>query len=572
MSEASLRVAIVGQGPKGTFALERLLDHGAALGFGEHVEVDLFEPHRAPGAGPVYDPGQPDYLRMNFPAGRIDMWSASSETVPAARRLSFTTWAREMGEGVEEGAYPPRALVGRYLAEGHETIVRHAPVQIEVELHRARVEAIRRCGSRWELFAGGEPREYDEVLIATGHETTSVESLEGAFDHRVPLIPSVFPVEERLSLDAVRPASTVAVRGFGLSFIDAALALTEGRGGRFEQTDHPHRLIYLAGRDDVARILPFSRTGLAMLPKPSAGVGLPGTEMERIVARGRARIIGLSPGFDFRADLLGAIAEVAVAVLTLTHGGVAEPGCLGEAHELLVGASSGAERIGEVGPVEEIERGLAVGAGLRAPDVEWAVGHSWRVLYPALVERLGGDGLREDDWPSFHGLTRSMERLAFGPAPVNAAKLLALIAAGRVELSHVAGGRLRSADGHTWLESVSGSSKVDAVIDAVLPAPGARGLCAGLLGQLVKEGYARIAPSRRGLEVSADGGCIGSDGSLSRGLSAIGRPTEDSVIGNDTLDRTLHPLADRWAARVIERCRQVAPGPERETALSGVGA
>jgi uncharacterized NAD(P)/FAD-binding protein YdhS len=569
MSEVSLRVAIVGQGPKGTFALERLLDHGAALGAGEHIEVDLFEPHRAPGAGPVYDPGQPDYLRMNFPAGRIDMWSRSNETVTASSRLSFTAWAGEMGERVEDESYPPRALVGRYLAAGHGTIVRHAPAQIEVKLHRARVEAVRRCGSRWELFAGGEQREYDEVLIATGHESSWEEGLEASFDHPVPLIPSVFPVDERLSLEAVRPGSTVAVRGFGLSFIDAALALTEGRGGRFERTDHPHRLIYLAGRDDVARILPFSRTGLAMLPKPSAGVGLPGAEMERIAEQGRARILDLGSHFDFEEDLLGAIAEV--AVLTLSQGGVAEPGCLGEAHELLVGASNGEERIGEVDPVEEIERGLAIGAGLRAPDVEWAVGHSWRVLYPALVERLGGDGLREDDWPSFHGLTRSMERLAFGPAPVNAAKLLALIAAGRVELSHVAGGRLRSADVHTWLESVSGSSEIDVVIDAVLPAPGARGLCAGLLGQLVKEGYARIAPARRGLEVSADGGCIGSDGSLSRGLSAIGRPTEDSVIGNDTLDRTLHPLADRWAERVIGRCRQVGPGAERETALSGVG-
>lgn len=571
-AEARLRVAIVGQGPKGTFALERLLDRAAALGSGERVEVDLFEPHQVPGAGPVYDPGQPDYLRMNFPAGRIDMWWASSETVPASRRLSFTSWARKIGEGVEDEGYPPRALVGRYLAEGHETIVRHAPAQIEVELHRARVEAIRRWGPRWELFAGGERREYDEVLIATGHETSWVEGLEASFEHPTALIPAVFPVDERLSLEAVAPGSTVAVRGFGLSFIDAALALTEGRGGRFEQTGHPYRLLYVAGRDDAARILPFSRTGLPMLPKPSAGMGLPGAEMERIASQGRARIAGLGPHFGFEDDLLGAIAATAVEVLTAAHGGVAERGWLREARELLVGSSNGEERIGEVDPVEEIERGLAIGAGLRAPDVEWAVGHGWRLLYPALVERLGGEGLGEDDWPSFHGLARCMERLAFGPAPVNAAKLLALIDAGRVELSHLAGGQLASAEGHTWLESGNGAAEVDAVVDAVLPGPGAEEMCGGLLGQLVRDGYARIAPARRGLEVSPDGGCTGSDGALSRGLSAIGRPTEDSVIGNDTLDRTLHPQADRWAERVIERCRRIGSGAELETALSGVCA
>jgi diaminopimelate decarboxylase len=568
MSGAPLRLAIVGQGPKGTFALERLLDYGAAIAVGQRVEVDLFEPHRVPGAGPVYDPGQPGYLRMNFPAGRIDMWAASSETVPASQRLPFTAWAREMGERVEAESYPPRALVGRYLAEGHETIVRHAPAQIEVELRRARVEKIRRCSASWELVSGSEWRTYDEVLIATGHESSWGESLRGSFDHPVPLIPSVFPVDERLSAETVAPGATVAVRGFGLSFIDAALALTEGRGGRFEPADHPYRLAYLSGRDDVARMLPFSRTGLAMLPKPSAGLGLADEEMERIAAQGRARILGLGCGFSFEDDLLGAIAKVAVAVLRSAHGGVAEGRWLHRARELLLGASRGEERRGGVDPIGEIERGLAIGAGLRTPDVEWAVGHGWRLLYPTLVERLGGDGLREEDWPSFQRLARCMERLAFGPAPLNAAKLLALIAAGRVDLSHVAGGRLASSEGCARLESANGSSGVDAVLDAVLPPPGAMGLREGLLGQLVRDGYARVAFSRRGLEVACDGGCIGSDGSLSRGLSAIGRSTEDSVIGNDTLDRTLHPLADRWAQRVIERWGRTGSGAARETALS----
>jgi uncharacterized NAD(P)/FAD-binding protein YdhS len=570
MSGAPFRVAIVGQGPKGTFALERLLDHGAALAVDQHVEVDLFEPHPVPGAGPVYDPDQPAYLRMNFPAGRVSMWPASNRTVPASHRLSFIAWASEMGEGVESESYPPRALVGRYLAEGHETIVRHAPAQIEVRLHRMRVEVVHRCATHWELFAGGERREYEEVLIATGHEASWGEGLERSFEHPARLIPSVFPVE-CLSLKAIEPGATVAVRGFGLSFIDAALALTEGRGGRFEQADHPHRLHYVAGRDDAGRILPFSRTGLPMLPKPSSGMSLRAGETERIAAHGRARILGLGPGFSFDDDLLGAIADTTGEVLSAAYGHAAECGRLDEARRLLLEASSGTERSGAVDPVEEIERWLAVGAGLRGPDVEWALGHSWRLLYPALVERLGGEGLDETDWPSFHRLAGCMERLAFGPAPVNVAKLLALVAAGRVDLRHLQGGWLASEEGCTRLESRNGSSDVDVVVDAVLPGAGAAGACGGLLDQLVKDGHARIAPARRGVEVGPDGGCIGSDGRHSRGLSAIGRPTEDSVIGNDTLDRTLHPQADRWAERVIERCRRAGRQVERERALSGVG-
>jgi hypothetical protein len=40
------------------------------------------------------------------------------------------------------------------------------------------------------------------------------------------------------------------------------------------------------------------------------------------------------------------------------------------------------------------------------------------------------------------------------------------------------------------------------------------------------------------------------------GLSALGRPTEDSVIVT-TLSRSLHPQADRWARRVVQRSREL---------------
>ena len=90
----------------------------------------------------------------------------------------------------------------------------------------------------------------------------------------------------------------------------------------------------------------------------------------------------------------------------------------------------------------------------------------------------------------------------------------------------------------------------DAVVDAVLPGPGALGH-GGLLAGLVADGHARLAPGRRGLDVACDGSCRARDGSISAGLAAVGRPTEDSVIGNDTLARGLHPHADRWARRVV---------------------
>ena len=85
----------------------------------------------------------------------------------------------------------------------------------------------------------------------------------------------------------------------------------------------------------------------------------------------------------------------------------------------------------------------------------------------------------------------------------------------------------------------------------MLPEPGARRSDGGLLERLVADGHARIIGGGRGLQIDPSAGCIGRDGRRTPALSAIGRPTEDSVIGNDTLSRSLHPHADAWARRVI---------------------
>jgi diaminopimelate decarboxylase len=110
-------------------------------------------------------------------------------------------------------------------------------------------------------------------------------------------------------------------------------------------------------------------------------------------------------------------------------------------------------------------------------------------------------------------------------------------------------------DGRTLLTGRNGELAVDVVVDGVLPGPGYLPGQDQLLDGLVADGYARVASGRRGLDVDADGSCRSHDGSLSVGLSAIGRPTEDAVIGNDTLSRTLHPLSDRWARRIVTRQR-----------------
>lgn len=545
----------MGLGPKGLFALERLLDHADRRSLGDVLEIDLFEPHPALGAGPVYDPAQPDYLRMNFAAEVLDMWMPRPAGDREDGRLSFVDWRAARGGGEE--AYPPRAEVGVYLREGLEQMLAETGTQVRVAVRSTKVRSARRSRTGWRLTGGdGLARVYDEVLLAVGHASGQATP----WPHEASLVPSVFPVSRNLSPERVPAGAPVAIRGFALTFIDAALALTEGRGGSFEpEPGHPFRLRYMSSGREAGAILPFSRTGLPMLAKPGPEIASsPG--LDEIAAAHRVEILQLSGGFDFGGDFLPLLASHTGSALDAVGGAEGHRAAM----EWIASASAGDARV-TVSAVEELERSLGVGAGLLPPDLPWALGHSWRVLYPAIVQRFGGAGLDRDAWPSFRRLGAEMERISFGPPPLNAAKLLALIDAGLVVLDCVSGGQLTERAGRTRL----GDRDVDVVIDAVLPGPGALRPDAPLR-ELIDAGHARVMGGRRGLEVAADATCIGRDGTPTRGLAAVGRPSEDCVIGNDTLSRTLHPQGDRWARRIVESADAARAGgpPEGQAVLS----
>lgn len=548
MNHPGHRLGVIGAGPKGLYCLERLATH---LRWGHATlrpHIHIFEPHGSPGAGPVYDPAQPHYLRLNFANGHIDAWVRGDRPAGTISQPTFVEFLRaHHPDHARADGYAPRALVGEYLEATFSSVLASLREEAAVEVHRERVDQVVSHGERFEIRTPERRLVCDEVLVATGHESRRAPSPDG--DPRPALGP--YPIDQPGGIAAIEPGQSVAVRGLGLTAIDVALALTEGRGGAFvAEAPGAGRYRYEPTPLSPRVIAPYSRTGRPMVPKdhPTSGP----------LARESIDVAGETEALAAAADrsapealrmIEGCIVGTAARALALT----ARQPAATEHHIIAHLAHLMERRPLATGQAEtELRQGVEVAHGLAEPEADWALGAAWKALYPAIVHLVSARPL-DPVWPRFGHLAAEMERVAFGPPAENAARFLSLVDAGVVDLSMASRPMLSRHRQRSTLELEGAVLPVDHFVDAVLAPPGVDADPSPLFASLLDAGLVRTLPHAPGIEVLGDGTCIGRSGEPTVGLAVVGRPTEGCVLGNDTLGRTLHDLPDRWARAATRR-------------------
>ncbi|MFG2337309.1 FAD/NAD(P)-binding protein [Streptomyces yangpuensis] len=341
------RLAVVGGGPRATYALERLSATIDRLGEGHRLEVDLYERTGAFGAGRAHGPDQARTSYLNRIGAQVGF--AADETVtgagplrPPAERPTLHEWCRrrfeETGDpdldlGPED--WPRRYVHGlalRDMFDSYAADLRRHP-GAELRLHHAEVVDIApAAGDRLEVVtADGARRTADEVLLLTGHSYHDPRRSAGspgagpAAAGRTRHVPHPYPLERELDAESCGPDAVVGCAGMGLTAIDTILHLTEGRGGSFHP-DGPGLAYRPSGREPAA-VVAFSGSGLFTFARPDnhkpadGGGDHPGTFLTReAVDRLRAHVgrpAGADgtgrPQLDFDRDLLPLI------VLEMAH-------------------------------------------------------------------------------------------------------------------------------------------------------------------------------------------------------------------------------------------------------------
>lgn len=505
-----MHIGIIGGGPRALWAVELLVSL-ARRPTAPHITIDLWDP-QDPGAGWVYRADQPLCWRLNAPASIV--------TTAAG---DLTDWMDERGLPKEN--FPPRAVVGQFLSESWGYVVASVPDNVQINHRKQKVETVDPAeGGRW-VINGGE--EVDRLLIATGHAW----QWDGALSEAEAGTPVVRPYGAP-GLETIGAGDRVCVRGAALTFIDVCLALTEGRGGRFVEqagTGAGARsgagtsgLRYEPSGEEPAEIVVYSRSGRFMEVKPEPGSALHNLPIPSAEALSD-EIRGAKDVMTIRRAL-----SVASGELLTQAGGSADAEAIADIAAVLDGTD------GSDDPVRDLRRSLDVVRGLAQPSAAWAVGEAWRRLYPAIVERMSYRHL-----DGFAELARRLERVGFGPPAVTSARVLALINEGLVR---VADGP-RAGEEPSALDAAATADAADVTVDAVIPPPGVQP--GTIVSDLVARGVIGRTPWGT-LDLNRDATVPGHPS-----LAVVGRDAEGTVLGHDTLNRTMHPELKKWSAGVM---------------------
>ncbi|KAA5539164.1 hypothetical protein FYK55_24910 [Roseiconus nitratireducens] len=523
----SLRLAIIGCGPRGLHCLESL-SRRLSPGDLARLQITIFEPTAFPGAGAVYAPDQPEALKMNFSAGNIDAWGRTRGTgLPDSERPSLIEWLKvHFPRHSDPDAYVPRAIVGQYLHDAYQRVRRQLQSMAIVRHHREKVDQIRNVGGVWEVKTAASWRAFDEVVVATGHEglrpscRLSPTQGDGKTNRRGRF---VYPVESNLCRDQIVPGGTVVIRGFGLTAIDAILSLTEGRGGRFAgQGLLPN---YFPSQLEPRCIRVHSRSGRPMLAKPTRKVAAVDETFYRRYQAEFSNLLDQRGRIHFHRQIWPIIVNAAAGMLV--HRGI--PRTVREVDQWYRGWSR--YRMDSATARRHLFQSVCVAHGTRPIDEAYALGEAWRRLYPQMVEVVSFGGLGVGQFRSFQRVSMEMEKIAFGPPAESVAKLVRLMKLRIVQRAEEA--QLDDAGEY---------------VDAVLAGPTEAGI-SGPIRSLMDQGYVCQDAETGGVRVERDGSPLDAP----RGLAVFGRATEGWIVGNDTLSRTLHDQIENWAQTVLSR-------------------
>lgn len=564
-----LQLAVVGAGPKGLYAVDSLFNELRNKGDNQNISLHWWTASSSIGPGPNYCIHQPEYWLINNCIGHVDAWMPSHTR--RSYELSMLQWLDKF-KMIEVTPRPTdfasRALVGCYLQYVAYEILKNIPDQVELIIYTQAVQKIyEQEESILTLASATEKCNAHSILMATGH----CYSNQSIVKNRVQTttlnncINTIYPASQ---LDAIPDQVRVGIIGMGLSFVDAALHLTEGRGGKFDDSNQYRS----SGKECI--LYPFSRSNLLMVPRGPV-VEEASYQLNYLTPKWQDKVRRLSASrkLDFVSDVLPLLSkefEFAYYSTLLSQRDerkvyqyIAQLNQKDRFnfHEFIFKGFDPAFT-GDVHSLQYLEYMIAEAEKGELSSPLIAASAVWRLISPFISEIYAFGG--------FNGSSQQLldqkylgafNRISYGPPIVNMQKIASLIQAGYIHLQFDSNVEVTyDSSTRKYLLSVQRQNmEIDYLVDARMAKPDLKKNNSTLYNYMWQQKL--IEPlDNQGYHP----GCMQLDASGSTAIKnkkysiyAYGTNTEGALLDNDSLSRLKNNLTSDWLRSIlIEKTNQ----------------
>ena len=562
------KLAIIGLGPRGLYALENLLFQ-LSLTY-QHIEVLVFESSNLPGAGNVWNVNQPESNWINITERALEGITTRPKIIINNITInafpSYHNWCNFSQSDTDPDAFPPRKKLGIYLNERFNSIeetLRHTNF---FKIIKSNVIALKLKKGSVKIETTEGSWVCEDVLLTVGHQPTELSDQLKEWNKHVNkhnllhLFNEPYPVSELEDIKNEKNI-TIGIRGFGLAMIDVMRFLVINNYGNFKITNYDNYKI----ENQNLKLIPFSLDGLPLAPKPlnkSIDDWYKPTSSEMEFIR---KVLESYTNTDKDSDdthfLTKPIAKVTARIFKdLKDNAINHSLNLKEIEAVTLSFLQDSNythallQNNKIGTYQLIKTYIDMALGNTKISLNYCMWQVWRHCQPMLYKVISHAQLNTDTVNKIIALDERSKRFSYGPPIESMQQILALADAEILDLTYTNNPKINLIKKGWELKNESNNTMVcNSMINSVLDSPQLLKINSPIIKNLLKDDLIQPVHSELGIETKEDGYVVSNLKDNTVPIAVLGRLAKGSVLGVDAILECFGKRIENWAEGYVKK-------------------
>lgn len=571
MTTQTRKIAIIGVGPRGGYALERLIVELTNKRQLKSIHIALFEKTGYLGNGEVYNINQSASNWINITERILDLQARKPINCNALKIGGFPSykkWANLDYTIIKDDApdtYPPRLKIGKYLSERLHTLINPLIEAGIVTTHKELVTNINFKNGKSSITTNMLIyHDFDEVLLTIGHQPTLLsQQIENwqkfVIDKKhLHLFKSPYPTKAYTKKEIIENTNAIGIRGFGLAMIDVVRAIATQLGEFITLNEHTKSCIYTTNKNINSLFIPFSLNGLPPVPKPLSNnidkQFKPTTQaikvFEETISNKSLQKRAVSE--EFLIDAFVPIASSVFVNLSNSNNTGIDKKELNKVIKswLLNQKYTHPLIISNEQPILKIMQAFVnMAIGAKPISLDFCIGQVWRHCQPTIYKALSFNAFTESVFSKIIKLDESTKRYSYGPPVESIQQLIALTKTGVLNLDFVNNPEIELTKKGWRFTQKDISIVTNVMIDSVLDSPKIKHVNSAIVKALMSQKLIQPVHDDFGVATNENGYLVSKDVNQKIPLALLGRLAKGTIIGVDAILECFGERPKQWAIK-----------------------